>query len=110
MQKAPGSVELKPPDKGEQPMDLAPRTAHPHAAAKPAPLQVTTIGPALRPHLDTAKSAFTVRRRRGLRVELACTPSPLPFLGSLTSVTSSQLSLRGLKSVAPAGRELVRHS
>lgn len=66
MQKAPGSVELKPPDKGEQPMDLAPRTAHQHvaaaaSAAKPTQLQVTTIGPALRPHLDTAKSAFTVR-------------------------------------------------
>ncbi|XP_037575655.1 uncharacterized protein LOC119457949 [Dermacentor silvarum] len=69
VQKAPGSVELKPPDKGEQPMDLAPRTAHQHvaaaaSAAKPTQLQVTTIGPALRPHLDTAKSAFTTLGQR----------------------------------------------
>lgn len=82
VQKAPGSVELKPPDKGEQPMDLAPRTAHPHAAAKPAPLQVTTIGPALRPHLDTAKSAFTTLGQR-------LPASPRPVLQPAISVSST---------------------
>ncbi|KAL1437055.1 hypothetical protein MTO96_049060 [Rhipicephalus appendiculatus] len=84
VQKAPGSVELKPPDKGEQPMDLAPRTAHQHAvaAAKPTQLQVTTIGPALRPHLDTAKSAFTTLGQR-------LPASPRPVLQPAISVSST---------------------
>ncbi|XP_037511298.1 histone deacetylase complex subunit SAP130-A isoform X4 [Rhipicephalus sanguineus] len=87
VQKAPGSVELKLPDKGEQPMDLAPRTAHQHAAvaasaAKPTQLQVTTIGPALRPHLDTAKSAFTTLGQR-------LPASPRPVLQPAISVSST---------------------
>uniref|UniRef100_L7M200 Putative mucin-5ac n=1 Tax=Rhipicephalus pulchellus TaxID=72859 RepID=L7M200_RHIPC len=84
VQKAPGNVELKPPDKGEQPMDLAPRTAHQHAvaAAKPTQLQVTTIGPALRPHLDTAKSAFTTLGQR-------LPAPPRPVLQPAISVSST---------------------
>ncbi|XP_077515419.1 sin3A-associated protein 130 isoform X15 [Amblyomma americanum] len=88
VQKAPGSVELKPPDKAEQPIDLAPRTAHQHVVAAPAAvakstqLQVTTIGPSLRPHLDTSKSAFTTLNQR-----LPATPRPV--LQPTISVSSS---------------------
>lgn len=98
VQKAPGCVELKPPDKGEQPMDLAPRTAHQHvvasaaAVAKPTQLQVTTIGPALRPHLDTSKSAFTALNQRP-------PASPRPVLQPSITVSSSG---GGLVSVTPS--------
>lgn len=105
MQKAPGGVELKPPDKGEQPMDLAPRTAHQHvaaSAAKPTQLQVTTIGPALRPHLDTAKSAFTVRttsqiperRLCPLLTEAICFPVDVPDFLTIVFTTRLDESVR----------------
>ncbi|XP_077555141.1 uncharacterized protein LOC144169707 isoform X4 [Haemaphysalis longicornis] len=117
VQKAPGGIELKPPDKGEQPMDLAPRTAHQHVVAaavagKPTQLQVTTIGPSLRPHLDTAKSAFTTLSQR---VPTSTRPILQPALSGSSSaggaVAASVTPSYTVKSAGPSVSQLstLRH-